>query len=277
MPEWLLPTIPPSIAAWEYYLLVGAGILIVGISKGGFGGGIGILAVPLLALAMEPAHMLGVLLPVLIACDIFSNLHYIKEQDWTKLKWLIPGAVVGIGIGTVVLVFLRDVPPLQFRQIMSGMIGFMCLLVVAMQVWRMLGKEIPTLPPHPASGMTVGGIAGAASTLNHSAGPIIMVYLLQEKMAKRPFVATMLMYFLIGNTLKLPTYLLLPMPMPDGPDRPFINADTLSDSIWFIPLIPIGTFFGARMNKWIPEKPFAAIMYIAAAVAAARLLYKAFA
>lgn len=269
----LLPNIPPDIAPLTYYLAVGAGVLIVGIAKAGFGGGIGILAVPLLAIAMGPSHMLGVLLPLLIACDIFSNLHYYKDYDWPKLKWLVPGAVIGIGIGTGVLIYLRGMPPEQFGQIMSVMIGVMCLLVVLMQVWRMMGKELPTLPPHPASAATVGVIAGAASTLNHSAGPIIMVYLLQLKLPKRQLVATMLMYFLIGNTLKLPTYLLLPM--ADG--KPLINAQTLHDSIWFIPLIPIGTLLGAWMNKHIPEKPFAAIMYIAAAATAAKMVYGAFA
>jgi len=267
----MLPDIPPDISPWFYYFAVGAGVLVVGIAKGGFGGGIGILAVPLLALAMKPMHMLGVMLPLLIVCDIFSNLHYIGEYEWKHLRRLVPGAAIGIGVGTAVLFYMREMPPAQFNQVMNLMIGVMCLLVVGMQVWRMMGKEIPTLPPHPASAVGVGVVAGAASTLNHSAGPIVMVYLLQEKLPKRPFVATMLMYFLIGNTLKLPTFLLLPM--ADG--KPFINAQTLHDSIWFIPLIPVGTMLGAWMNKRIPEKPFAAIMYVAAAAAAVQLIAKA--
>jgi hypothetical protein len=61
------------------------------------------------------------------------------------------------------------------------------------------------------------------------------------------------------------------LPMSDG--RPLINADTLHDSIWFIPLIPIGTLIGAWMNKHVPEKPFAAFMYVAAAASAAYMIW----
>lgn len=267
------PVIPETIDPVAYYLLIGASVLVVGIAKAGFGGGIGILAIPLMAAAMGAQHMLGVMLPLLIACDIFSNLHYMGERDWSRLRNLLIGATFGIAVGTGVLFYLAGMPPPQFGRVMTGLVGFICLAVVLLQVYRMTGREVPTLPPHPLSAMTVGLLAGALSTLNHAAGPIIMIYLLHEGIQKRRLVGTMLMYFLIGNTLKLPTYLLLEM--PDG--RPLINLDTLRDSIWFIPLIPIGTLAGAWMNKRIDERPFAAIMYIFAAISAVHMIYKALA
>ena len=267
----MFPHIPLGIEPWHYYTLVGAAVLITGISKAGFGGGVGILAVPLMAKAMGAEHMLGVMLPLLIACDIFSNLHYIGERDWRPLRPLLIGAVCGIGAGTGILFWFTKMPPAQFTLVMNVMIGSICLAVVLMQVYRLTGREMPTLPAHPLSAVTVGAVAGAVSTLNHSAGPIVMIYLLQERLPKRKLVGTMLMYFLIGNLLKLPTYLTLPM--ADG--RPLINTDTLRDSIWFIPLIPVGTLLGAWMNKRIAEKPFVVTMYVLAAVAAGDMLWKA--
>jgi uncharacterized membrane protein YfcA len=139
-------------------------------------------------------------------------------------------------------------------------------------VYRLTGRELPTLPSSTSSAASVGMVAGAVSTVNHSAGPIVTVYLLQEKLEKRKLVGTLLLYFLLINTAKLPTYLTLPMP-PNG--TPLINAHTLADSIWFIPLIPLGTLAGAWMNKRISEKPFAAIMYVAAAITAGQMVYKA--
>ncbi len=266
------PTIPTGFEPWQYYAFVGAAVLVVGIAKAGFGGGIGILAIPLMAIAMGPTHMLGVMLPLLIACDIFSNLHYRREQDWGRLRPLLIGAAVGVGVGTVILFQLASMPPEDFRRIMTGVIGGICLAVVILQVYRLTGREVPTLPTHPASAMAVGLVAGALSTLNHAAGPIIMIYLLQEGLAKRRLVGTMLMYFLIGNTLKLPTFLFLPI---GDSGQTLINASTLRDSIWFLPLIPIGTVTGAWMNKRIPEKPFAIIMYTFAAITAGHMLIKA--
>jgi uncharacterized membrane protein YfcA len=222
-----------------------------------------------MALVMKPAHMLGIMLPLLVACDCFSILHYLGEHDWKRLRWLLPGLIAGIVVGTGVLVALRGMPPVEFNTLMKGIVGIICLAVVALQVYRLFGREVPTLPPHPASAFTVGGVAGCVSTINHAAGPIVTIYLLQEKLEKRRLVGTLLLYFLIGNAAKLPTYMLLPM--SDG--RPLINASTLRDSIWFIPLIPIGTLIGAWMNRHVKEKPFAAIMYVAAAASAAHMIW----
>lgn len=271
MPAWLFPHIAPAISPAWYFFCVGAAVLITGISKAGFGGGVGILAIPVMALVMGSDHMLGVMLPVLIGCDIFSNLHYLGQYDWKRLRPLLMGIVCGIAVGTVILFYLRALPPEEFRTILNGVVGGICLLVVALQAYRLAGREVPTLPPHPASAVGVGAFAGTVSTINHAAGPIVTIYLLQEKLEKRRLVGTLLLYFLIGNSLKLPTYLLLPM----SNGRPLINADTLHDSIWFIPLIPIGTLIGAWMNKHVSEKPFAAVMYIAAGLAAGHMLLSA--
>jgi uncharacterized membrane protein YfcA len=113
--------------------------------------------------------------------------------------------------------------------------------------------------------MSIGLAAGTVSTINNSAGPILTIYLLQEKLPKRLMVGTLLLYTVIINCTKLPTYIAMGL----------ITRQTLHDSIWFIPLIPAGTLIGAWMNKRVPEKPFAAIVYIAAAAAAGAMIYKA--
>lgn len=275
MPHWfqtIAPNIPQGVAPAWYYFCVGVAVLITGISKAGFGGGVGILAIPVMALVVGPKEMLGITLPLLIACDVFSNLHHIGFYDWSRLRPLLLGLTIGVIVGTGVLYAMSGKPPAQFNQIMNGVIGAICLGVVAMQAYRLTGREIPTLPPHPISAMSVGLLAGAVSTINHGAGPIVSVYLLQERLEKRMLVGTLLLYFLIGNSIKVPTYLLLPFP-PDH--APLINWRTLHDSIWFIPLIPAGTLLGAWMHHRIPEKLFSAIMYIAAAITAATLIHKA--
>jgi uncharacterized membrane protein YfcA len=261
----MLPDIPANVEPWWYYVCIGLAVLITGISKAGFGGGVGVLAIPVMSLVVGPEKMLGITLPLLIACDVFSNLHYVGEYDWKRLRWLLPGLFAGILIGTFVLIALRSMPPAEFNRALNLIVGVVCLVVVAMQAYRLTGREVPTLPPHPASAASVGIVAGTVSTINHSAGPIVSIYLLQEKLPKRIMVGTLLIYFLIGNTAKLPTYVWLGI----------INKQTLMDSIWFIPLIPLGTIAGARMNHRVPEKPFAAVMYVGAALAAGWMIYKA--
>jgi len=260
----MLPTIPPEIDPVWYYICVGGAILITGIAKAGFGGGIGILALPLMAAVMPANHMLGIMLPVLIAADALSSLHYLREWDWKRLIWLIVGALFGVLVGSVILWSLEQRSEEFLATILALIVGSICLIVILMQFYRLTGKELPTLPPHPASGTTIGFIGGAVSTISHSAGPIITIYLLQEKLPKRLLVGTMLMYTLIINSVKVPPFVMLDV----------INEQTLRDSIWFIPLMPVGTLLGAWMNKRVPEKPFMIIMYVAAAAAAGHMVYK---
>lgn len=257
------PEIPPGVTPWVYYVCVGASVLITGISKSGFGGGIGIVAIPIMSLVMGPKQMLGVQLPLLVACDALSNLHHLRNWEWRLLRPLLWGALIGVLLGSGVFWAIKDSNPARVQQALSLLIGAICLAFVLLQAWGLTGRRIPTLPSHPASSLAVGTTAGFVSTLSHGAGPVVTLYLLQEKLQRQILVGTQVFYFLLVNSAKVPTYVALDL----------INASTLRDSVWFIPLIPVGTLAGAWMNKRVPEKPFAAILYVAAAVTAAHMIW----
>jgi hypothetical protein len=258
------PHIEPDVTPWVYYVCVAAAVLITGISKSGFGGGIGIVAIPIMASVMPARHMLGVQLPLLIAADALSNLHHLRNYEWRILKPLVWGALVGVLLGSYVFWLLRHSDPARLQRGLSLLIGGVCLVFVAIQVLGLLGRRVPTLPSHPASSLAVGTTAGFVSTLSHGAGPLVTLYLLQEKLVRQFLVGTQVFYFLLVNSAKVPTFVYFD----------YINRNTLRDSIWFIPLIPMGTLAGAWMNKRIPEKPFAAILYVAAAVTAGQMIWK---
>ena len=122
------------------------------------------------------------------------------------------------------------------------------------------------LPSSPGSSLGVGAVAGGVSTISHSAGPIITLYLLQERVEKRRLVSTMLLYTLLINSVKLIGYITI---------TGSVTMGTLRQSLWMVPLLPAGTLAGAWMNKRLPEKPFMLIMYIAAAATATQMICKA--
>jgi hypothetical protein len=259
------PHVTDGVEPGIYFACVGAAVLITGISKAGFGGGIGIVAIPLMGSVMPAKHMLGVQLPLLIACDVLSNLHHLKNRDWRILKPLVWGALVGVVLGSAVFWALKDSDPAKLQRGLSLLIGAICLVFVVIQALGLMGRRVPTLPTSPVSSVAVGTTAGFVSTLSHGAGPLVTLYLLQEKLPRQILVGTQVFYFLLVNSAKVPTYVGLH----------YINRPTLLDSIWFIPLIPLGTLAGAWMNKRVPEKPFAAILYIAAAVTAGHMIWAA--
>jgi uncharacterized membrane protein YfcA len=258
------PQIPPGVEPAVYYLCVGAAVVLIGISKAGFGGGMGIVAIPLMAMVMPAPHMLGLMLPLLIAADILSNLHHLRAYEWRFLRPLLLGAAGGILLGSAAFWALRQAEPARFQRWTTLLVGTVCLAVVGLQAWGLTGRSVQTLPSRPASSVGVGGLAGFVSTLAHSAGPLVSLYLLQEKVEKKRLVGTLVLFFLLVNVAKVPTFVALGT----------INGATLRDSIWFIPLLPVGTLAGAWMNRRIPEKPFVLIMYAAAAVTAGHMIYK---
>lgn len=259
------PSIPPDVSPAMYYVCVGVAVLITGISKSGFGGSTFITAVPVMATVMPTRHMLGIMLPMLIAADVLSNLHYLRAWDWRFLRPMIAGAAVGIAAGTALLLALQQTAAETVDQVLSILIGSICLVFVVVQVTALTGRRVPTLPANRASSAGIGVTCGVVSTLSHTAGPIATLYLLHAKLEKRVLVGSLLLFFLLVNTAKVPTYVALDI----------INADTLRDSIWFIPLLPVGTLAGAWMHKHLRETLFLVIMYTATAATAGNMVLKA--
>lgn len=77
--------------------------LLIGISKGGLGGGLGGLVTPLMALFIPINDALGMMLPVLMIGDVFAvGVHW---RGWnSKLLWaLLGGGLAGVSLGMLLI------------------------------------------------------------------------------------------------------------------------------------------------------------------------------
>ena len=81
-----------------FYLLAAPAVILLGFSKGGLAG-VGSLALPLMALVIDPVQAAAILLPILIAQDIVGVWSFRRHLDWYVLGWTLPGATLGILIG----------------------------------------------------------------------------------------------------------------------------------------------------------------------------------
>lgn len=265
----MFPEMPPGQSLAFYVFCLSAAVLIMSMAKGGFGGGVGVLAVPLFAAALPPGKALGMLLPLLIVADCFSNLHHVKHRSPPHVRWLVTGALMGVVLGTIVFLALRHgasqgEASARLNRTLNLLVGGVCVVIVAVQVWRLFGGSLPHMPGTPTAGRLAGGVAGFVSTLTHGAGPIVSIYLLECKLDKRRLVGTAAMYFLLINLAKVPTFIAIG----------FITRETLFQSLWVLPLIPLGTLLGYWLHHHVAEKPFAVIMYLGAAAAAGNMIYK---
>ena len=84
-----------------FYAVAIPAVLLTGISKAGFGGAVGGLAVPLLSLAVPVPQALMIMLPLLCVMDILGLIAYRKTYDARILKLAIPAGIVGIALGAL--------------------------------------------------------------------------------------------------------------------------------------------------------------------------------
>ena len=89
-----------------WWLLVGFAVFSIGVTKSGFGAGVGLMIVPMTVVAM--GHLpsaggagvtLGLMLPLLIVGDVIAVGQYRKLFDSKIVARLLPGTVIGIIVG----------------------------------------------------------------------------------------------------------------------------------------------------------------------------------
>jgi len=225
--------------------VAGMAVVFVGIAKAGFGGGIGILVTPMMALAISPKDSVGIMLPILCACDLTAIWHYRKTWDRRNVAMLLPGAVVGVGAGALLLGNLSD-------NWLGLSIGLIAVLFVLRHFWLEFHQtQSAPYRPNWAQGTGFGLGAGLTSTLAHAAGPVTTMFLLPQRMDRMRFVGTTVIFFTLVNGVKLIPYGLLHV----------ITRDTLRASLALAAFVPAGVFLGIWMNTRINEKWFNPVVY----------------
>jgi len=235
-----------------HYVYIGVAAFLVGFTKTSVGG-VGILAVLLMALAIPGKASPGVLLPMLIAADLMAVLYYRRSCQWHILLKLLPLTLVGVGIGFLVLYL---VPDSNFERI----IGWTILAMLALDI-LMTDAVRKHMRGRVMTGIA-GALAGAASMIANAAGPIFGVYLLQMGLTKSEFIGTRSWFFLVINIVKLPFAVQLGL----------ITGPSLTLNLFYLPVILIGAVTGYKILEYININLFKWLIRIAALMAALRLI-----
>ena len=177
---------PPS--AWALAAFV---VLLTGISKAGFGGALGGVSVPLLALVVPAPVAAGILLPVLYAIDWLGIGVYWKQFSREEMKILLPGAGVGVVLGSLSLGLLDPL----WVQLIVGMIA------IGLGLYRLRGRRASTGAAGPGAARFWSAVAGYTSALAHAGGPPLFAYLSNRRLDPTRFVATASCFFFIVNLM----------------------------------------------------------------------------
>ena len=164
-------------------------VLLIGVSKAGFGGGVGLLSTPLLTLIFPAKTVVGFLLPLLIIADWFTIYHHRGFWDWRNLRLLVPGAFLGIILGTAVIDHVSDD---RLKQVIGS-------VVIIFAIYQFIRSKFinvsDSFKPGNWQGVFFGLAAGFISAIAHSAGAIIALFLLPQNLGKRAYVSTMVLFF----------------------------------------------------------------------------------
>jgi hypothetical protein len=229
---------------------------VIGLSKGGLGGAAATLITPTLALVMSAQEAVGIALPMLIIGDWFALWAHWRGWDRRVVFRLLPGSIVGIIVGSVLL---GSLPPLTIRH---GIGLFALAFCIYKVVAPHLRQELTHTEARPWYAPLFGGAAGVASALANAGGPIADAYVLTQQLPPMTFIATEVLYFTVINALKIPFYL------STGALRP---ASFLQIA-WAIPLVPLGVVAGKHLIQRVDMRVFEWIILGLLVVAAGVLL-----
>lgn len=238
----MLPDYPTVF--WIYASLA---IVLLGISKAGFGAGAALLGIPLMSISIPVVDAAALLLPLLIICDIFSISHYRKRFDKRSLKIMLPGAVIGIGLGALFFGYFEE-----NQQLLKKSIGALAIIFVIHQALKnFLLKSLQDRKPIALEGVLSGCLSGFTSTLAHAGGPPVIMYLLPQKFPRDLFVGTTVIFFATVNAIKLIPYSYLGL----------LKVGNLTTIIILAPLTYVGVLLGIYMNKRFTDLWFNRLIY----------------
>lgn len=229
--------------------------LLIGLAKGGLTGpAAGGIILFLLSQTMTVAQASGITLPLLIFADLFAMRAYWKQWDDRQIRLLLPAAILGILLGTLLLGTLSN-------DLLKRLLGVFSIGVV---VYKLASDSLKSLAYHARDwhGVLAGWLSGFASALANSGGPPIAAYLLLQKTPPVSFAATNALFFFIVNLLKVPGYLSLGI----------LDVASLAEVAWTLPLIPLGVWFGRWVILRIDRRPFEWLMTVLLLYAAVALL-----
>lgn len=242
----------------HFYLVAIPAVMLFGIAKGGFGGGIGIMAVPLMALVISPVQAAAILLPILCLMDLVSLWAYRGRWVISELRFLLPWSLLGIAAGTALFGMMSP----GVIRLMLGVIA----LVFTLQYWlaRKLRPDKGEQIFPPPVGMAAATTAGFTSFIAHAGGPPISMYLLRRGLDRTAFVATTVVFFAVVNFVKLVPYAWLGQ----------LDAGNLETSLVLAPLAPLGIGCGVWLHNRVSDRVFFRIAYSVLFLVGLRLVFE---
>lgn len=226
-----------------FYAIAVPAVLLVGLSKGGFLGGMAVLGVPLLALVIPPVQAAAIMLPILIAMDVIGVWAYRRSFDKVNLMILVPAACLGIVVGWLTAAYVSE----GHVRLIVGLVA----LAFTLDYWLGMRPQKAAPGPDALKGGFWGALAGFTSFVSHAGSPPLQMYMLPQRLERTVYVGTGVMFFALVNLIKVPPYFLLGQ----------FSGENLATTGVLLPLAPLAMALGIFLVRRVPQEPFYRIAY----------------
>lgn len=216
-----------------FWCLAIVGVLLTGISKSGFAGGAGVVAVPLMALVIPVSEAVVIMLPLLLVMDARTIRYYFRHANLEILRKIIPASLLGIAVGGILLGVFPD----------NTLTLALAIVSIMFALWQQFARLLANIK---GSAWIWGSISGLTSTLIHAGGPPINMYFLGLKAQKLSWLATTAVFFGAMNLVKIIPYTL----------NNQWNIEALSYAAILFPVAILGVGLGKVLQERLSEVLF---------------------
>jgi uncharacterized membrane protein YfcA len=246
----------PLITDPYFYAVSIPAVLLLGVSKSGFGAGFGSLAVPMMALAVTVPQAAAILMPVLLVMDLLGMAAFRKNVDRQLLRFLLPFGLIGIVIGALLFKALD-------AKVVAGIVGGFTLLFLAQRL--LFPPKADSAPPPKWVGAILTATSGFTSFIAHAGGPPINVYVIPLRLSPVLFTGTMAFFFFFINLSKWIPYAWLGL----------LDLRNMLTSLALLPFAPIGVWVGVRIAHRIKPLLFYRLVYTGMFLTGIKLVWDA--
>lgn len=238
--------------SWQWTLACLAALMI-GMAKTGIGG-LGMIAVVVMAAIVPARESTGMILTLLIVADIFAVSIFRRHTRWPLVLRLLPAATLGIVCGFLIM-------PAIPSDVFGRMIGVLTLLLIGLMLVQRRNPALAELAANHGA-VVAGWSGGVVTMLANAAGPIMSIYLLACRLPKMEFVGTAAWFFFAVNLIKVPFSVSMGL----------IHADSLRITAILAPLVIVGGILGRLILQKLNQQVFEWIMIVFALAGAIRLI-----
>ena len=246
----------PLITDPYFYAVAVPAVLLMGVSKSGFGAGFGSLAVPLMALAVSVPQAAAIFMPILFLMDILGMAAFRRDIDLKMLKFLLPWGLLGIAIGALLFKLLP-------AHTVAGIVGAFTLLFLAQRL--LFPPKVDSAPPPRWLGAILSTTSGFTSFIAHAGGPPISAYVIPLRLSPVKFTATMAFFFFFINLSKWVPYAWLGL----------LDLRNMATSLVLLPIAPLGVWLGVCSARRIDPVLFYRLIYLGMFLTGVKLVWDA--